>query len=225
MWQAPGFSLSAYLKAIRMISLTESGFTICLLRFVIGANNSTRSRYWWDVRCIRSVPTCPVIAISGAPSEFASAVPVIRLVAPGPNVEKHTPAFPVSRPYISAMNAAPCSCRTTMTRMLDFSSAFIISRFSSPGIPKTYSTPSFSRHFTRTSAAVQPCCSCSEACCSCFNCTCSCFFACICSCSSLWFSCFSSSLIWSLLLMLLFLPRNTLVIWVFLKISFLCAQP
>ena len=98
MWQAPGFSLSAYLKAMRTTSFTVSGFTTCLLRFVIGVNIVTRSRYWWDVRCIRSVPTWPVMAISGAPSVLASATPVTRLVAPGPKVARHTPAFPFNLP-------------------------------------------------------------------------------------------------------------------------------
>ena len=40
---------------------------------------------------------------------LASATPVMRLVAPGPSVDMHTPARPVRRPYTSAMNAAPCS--------------------------------------------------------------------------------------------------------------------
>ena len=38
------------------------------------------------------------MATSGAMSMFASATPVTRLVAPGPSVERHTPARPVSRP-------------------------------------------------------------------------------------------------------------------------------
>jgi hypothetical protein len=32
------------------------------------------------------------------------------LVAPGPRVERQTPALPVSLPYTSAMNEAACSC-------------------------------------------------------------------------------------------------------------------
>ena len=39
-----------------------------------------------------------VMATSGAPSELASATPVMRLVAPGPSVARQTPARPVSRP-------------------------------------------------------------------------------------------------------------------------------
>ena len=151
-WVAPGFSFSAYLNAILIISLTVSGLTICLLLFVIGENMLTRSKNWWEVRCIRSVPTCPVIATRGAPSELASATPVTRLVAPGPSVDKQTPAFPVSLPYTSAIKAAPCSCLTVINLIVEFWSAFMTSRFSSPGIPKIYLTPSFSRHFTNTSA-------------------------------------------------------------------------
>ena len=48
--------------------------------------------------CILSVPTWPVIATNGAPSKLASATPVIKLVAPGPRVERQTPAFPVNLP-------------------------------------------------------------------------------------------------------------------------------
>ena len=37
--------------------------------------------------------TCPVTAIIGEESAYAVAIPVIRLVAPGPDVAKQTPAF------------------------------------------------------------------------------------------------------------------------------------
>ena len=42
--------------------------------------------------------TCPVMATSGAESMNASAIPVTRFVAPGPEVAMHTPALPVARP-------------------------------------------------------------------------------------------------------------------------------
>ena len=136
MWLAPGFSDSAYLKAMRTISFTESGRTISFDRFVIGSNIETRSRYWWLVRCMRSVPTWAVIAISGAPSELASATPVTRFVAPGPKVEMQMPALPVSLPTMSAMKAAPCSWRTVMNLIVSWPCrAFMTSRFSSPGMP------------------------------------------------------------------------------------------
>src|SRR5215831_12899236 len=51
------------------------------------------------------------------------------------------------------MKAAPCSCRVVMNLMGLSINASMISTFSSPGTPKIYSTPSFSRHFTNSSAA------------------------------------------------------------------------
>jgi hypothetical protein len=45
---------------------------------------------------------------------WASAIPVIRLVAPGPEVAMHTPGFPVARAIPWAANAAACSWRTIM---------------------------------------------------------------------------------------------------------------
>ena len=43
------------------------------------------------------VATCPVIATMGIESANASASPVIRLVAPGPDVAIHTPTLPEAR--------------------------------------------------------------------------------------------------------------------------------
>src|SRR5260221_4435483 len=52
------------------------------------------------------------------------------------------------------MNAAPCSW-WQVTNLIELPrSASITSMFSSPGMPKMYSTPSFSRHLTRSSAAL-----------------------------------------------------------------------
>src|SRR5579862_2219704 len=53
------------------------------------------------------------------------------------------------------MKAAPCSWRTgTNSTELDWSSASFRSSVSSPGMPKTWRTPSFSRHWTNSWAAV-----------------------------------------------------------------------
>ena len=41
--------------------------------------------------------TCPVIATSGDESSIAVAIPVTRLVAPGPEVAMHTPTLPEAR--------------------------------------------------------------------------------------------------------------------------------
>src|SRR5215208_3057040 len=76
-------------------------------------------------------------------------------MAPGPSVAEHTPALPVSRPYTSAMNEAPCSCLVSTYSMDDFDTASVKRMFSSPGMPKTWVTPSFSRHSTINSAVVR----------------------------------------------------------------------
>ncbi len=41
-------------------------------------------------------PTCPVMATRGMESIMASARPVTRLVAPGPDVAMHTPTRPAA---------------------------------------------------------------------------------------------------------------------------------
>jgi hypothetical protein len=51
------------------------------------------------------------------------------------------------------MNPAPCSWRVRIKRMLEFFNEFSKSRFSSPGTPKMYWTPSFSNAFTNKSDA------------------------------------------------------------------------
>ena len=44
---------------------------------------------------IAGLPTCPVIATRGTESIIAVAIPVIRFVAPGPDVANATPTLPV----------------------------------------------------------------------------------------------------------------------------------
>jgi len=63
-------------------------------------------------------------------------------MAPGPRVAEHTPARPVRRPKISAMNDAACSWRTKMYRIEDRERASVRWIFSSPGMPNTHVTPS-----------------------------------------------------------------------------------
>ncbi len=149
----PGFSASACLNALRTTSGTISGARSWLLYLEIGSNNATRSRYWWLSLCMRVVAACPAMATRGARSMLASATPVTRLVAPGPRVAKQTPGLPVSRPQTSAMKAAPCSWRVVTKWIVLSRSASMTSMFSSPGIPKMVSTPSFSRHRMKSSAA------------------------------------------------------------------------
>src|SRR5882724_4904976 len=62
-----------------------------------------------------------------------------------------TPGLPVSLPYVAAMNAAACSWRVRTSWIDDLRIDSTTSRFSSPGIPKIRSTPSFSRAAISTS--------------------------------------------------------------------------
>src|SRR6476660_4723168 len=63
----------------------------------------------------------------------------------------HTPGLPVSRPYVAAMKAAPCSWRVRTSLIDDLRRLSTTSRFSSPGTPKIRSTPSFSSAATSKS--------------------------------------------------------------------------
>ena len=58
--------------------------------------------------------TLAVIATNGTESIYAVAIPVTKLVAPGPDVAIQTPTFPVERAYPSAAWAAPCSWDTNI---------------------------------------------------------------------------------------------------------------
>ncbi|CSA96738.1 Uncharacterised protein [Vibrio cholerae] len=58
--------------------------------------------------------TWPVMATSGTESRKASAKPVTKLVAPGPDVAMHTATFCVERAIPIAAIAAPCSWRQRM---------------------------------------------------------------------------------------------------------------
>ena len=49
------------------------------------------------------------MATTGIESIYAVAIPVTRLVAPGPDVAKQTPTLPVALAYPSAACEAPCS--------------------------------------------------------------------------------------------------------------------
>src|ERR1700757_471874 len=62
-----------------------------------------------------------------------------------------TPGRPVSRPCVAAMKAAACSCRVRTSWIFELRSDSTTSRFSSPGTPKTRSTPSCSSAATNRS--------------------------------------------------------------------------
>src|SRR3954451_8924960 len=105
------------------------------------------NRAWREVR----MPFCPVIITIGIAPTCAKAAAVVRLSAPGPKVVMQTPGLPVRRPYVAAMKPAACSWRVTTSSMREWRSDSTTSRFSSPGMPKMRSTPSFSSAATRRS--------------------------------------------------------------------------
>ena len=155
MWVGPGFCACATLNALRTASGMIRGLVRRAFHFVTGLNIETTSMYWCDSLCIRSRSPWPVIATSGERSRNASAIAVTRFVAPGPSVPRQTPARCVSRPYMSAMYAPPCSWRTGTKETLERSSDSLRSSVSSPGMPNTYLTPSASRHSTNRSDALR----------------------------------------------------------------------
>jgi hypothetical protein len=93
----PGRPLRAMWKAsatTRGMSATCSIWKECL---VIGSVTPMMSTSWKASLPIIGRPTCPVIATSGVESSSASAMPVTKLVVPGPLVARQTPTLPVAR--------------------------------------------------------------------------------------------------------------------------------
>ncbi len=81
------------------------------------------------------VGTWPVIATSGRLSILASARPVTRFSAPGPEVAITTPGLPVTRAYPSAAKMPPCSWRGRIVRIWSRTrvSAWCIGMLAPPG--------------------------------------------------------------------------------------------
>src|SRR5690606_34345249 len=67
---------------------------------------------------------------------------------------RQAPALPVRRPSVASMIPAACSCRVSTSSIEEVRSDSIRSRFSSPGMPNTYSTPSASSAATKRSDAL-----------------------------------------------------------------------
>ena len=95
---APGFSVVATRTALRTISGMVPGARTVSAHFVTGSNIATTSITWCDSLCSRCVVPCPVSTSMGARSMLESATPVMRFVAPGPRVPRHTAGWPVNRP-------------------------------------------------------------------------------------------------------------------------------
>ena len=80
----------------------SSAFWTKKLCFTIGLETPIMSVSWNESVPINSDLTCPEITMTGVESIKAVARPVIALVAPGPEVTRATPGFPVDLAYPSA---------------------------------------------------------------------------------------------------------------------------
>src|SRR5215467_2392680 len=94
------------------------------------------------------VATLQVMARTGDRSNQAQPTPVVRLVAPGPTVEAHTPGTPVRYPTVAAMNAADVSLAVSTNSTELCRSASMSGKTGPLGMPKTQRTPACSN--TRT---------------------------------------------------------------------------
>ena len=142
MWVGPGFSRRATRKALRTISgivaRSTRGF-----HFVIGSSIRTMSTYWCASLWTLSMAAWPVSATIGARSRNASAMPVTRLVAPGPRVAIATAAA-AGQPAVDVGHegrALLVAGGDVADPRVDRDSASRTSIVSSPGTEKTYSSP------------------------------------------------------------------------------------
>ena len=94
--------------------------------------------------------TCPVMQISCVESIIASAIPVIKFVAPGPLVAKATPGIPVFLAYPSAANHALCSWwQETIFIFVSILIESIMWVIMPPTSSKTWVTPCNSRYLAK----------------------------------------------------------------------------
>ena len=73
------------------------------------------------------------MAIRGMLSAKAVAIPVIRFVAPGPDVTTQTPGFPLMRAYPLAQWAAFCSVRMRTDLISEFNKLLKNGAIATPG--------------------------------------------------------------------------------------------
>ncbi len=93
----PGRPLAATAKAWRMTAGMVAASRTRKVAFVMGMAMPVMSTSWKaSLPSVASV-TLQVRKTTGEESRYAVAMPVVRLVAPGPEVAKHTPTFPVDR--------------------------------------------------------------------------------------------------------------------------------
>jgi hypothetical protein len=99
-----------------------------------------------------AVLVSPQTASTGSPSAAALAMPVTRLLAPGPAVAMQADTPPHARASPPAMNAAPCSCLASTARSVESCRLSYTGRMCAPGMPNTWRTPR--RSMKRTMSAL-----------------------------------------------------------------------
>ena len=90
----PELAITNALRTVAARSSTRCTMKLCL---VIGIVMPAMFTSWNESLPSRSLETLPVMATTGTLSMYAVAMPVTRLVAPGPLVARQTPVFPVLR--------------------------------------------------------------------------------------------------------------------------------
>jgi len=116
-----------------------------------GARHLHNGRLLKRIRPNEGAGTCPVIATRGTESSIASASPVTRFVAPGPEVAMHTPTSPEVLAHPSAANTSPCSCRQRTFRMVRGPRQRLMDLHGSPRVGEHRFHPSRSSASTRMS--------------------------------------------------------------------------
>ncbi len=150
----PGRPVPAISNAAAIAEGMSSALVTRKLCLVIGNVIPRMSASWKASVPMNAELTWPVMATIGTESMYASARPVTRFVAPGPEVAMQTPTLPVAIAYPSAACAAPCSWRTRMWRTLESNRGSYAGRIAPPGMPKMTSTPTASSEATRACAPV-----------------------------------------------------------------------
>ena len=144
----PGLPETAMRNASAIAADTSSGWRTWYDHFDTGASTATASACCASSQPMSRIVLLTVSATIGLESRSAAARPVARLVAPGPQVARHTPGCRRSRPHAAAAEAAPYSWRVATKRIGLSTSASFSDSVWPPGMPKIVSTPCVSRNAT-----------------------------------------------------------------------------
>ena len=93
----PGRPVRAIWKAFFTVTVRSLMSVTRKLCFTHGRDTPTMSISWNASEPMAGEPTWPEITTSGIESEYAVAMPVMALVAPGPDVTRATPTLPLTR--------------------------------------------------------------------------------------------------------------------------------